>query len=102
MFSIATLRDFYAGQAATLAVDLPFVMIFLILISLIGGALVFVPIVLLAILLAIVYFLGGVLADALQTHTETDKRRHDFLTETLPRHSYIKSPRYGAFDGSAS
>ena len=83
MRCLPTIRDFYTGQAALLAVDLPFVLIFLILIGLIGGFLVLIPLVLLGILLAMAYFLGEQLSGALKVHTQSDRRRHDFLIETL-------------------
>ncbi len=89
--SIQSIRDFYTGQAATLAIDLPFVVIFLSLITLIGGALVLVPLVLLGVLLCIVYYMGNRLTDALQSHAQTDKRRHNFLIETLQGVHTVKS-----------
>ena len=81
--SINAIRSFYTGQAATLSIDLPFVLIYLVLIALIGGTLVFVPLVLLVLLIAAAYVIGEVLNENLETHTTTDKYRHNFLVETL-------------------
>ncbi len=83
MRGVSPIREFYAGQAALLAVDLPFVLIFLVLIGLIGGFLVLIPLVLLGVLLAMAYYLGRELSSALNVRTESDRRRHDFLIETL-------------------
>lgn len=83
MRGLSAIREFYSGQAALLAVDLPFVLIFLVLISLIGGALVLVPLVLLGALLAMAYYLGEELSAALNVRVQSDRRRYDFLIETL-------------------
>ena len=81
--STNTIRSFYTGQAATLSIDLPFVLIYLALIYLVGGILVLVPLILLGLLIATAYFIGEVLNDNLETHLTTDKSRHNFLVETL-------------------
>ena len=81
--STNAIRSFYTGQAATLSIDLPFLAIYLILISMIGGILVLVPLVLLVLLVAAAYVIGEVLNENLETHIKTDKSRHNFLVETL-------------------
>jgi len=81
--STNSIKSFYTGQAATLSIDLPFVVLYLVLIALIGGALVFVPLILLILLIATAYFIGEVLNDNLEDHLNTDKSRHNFLVETL-------------------
>ena len=84
-------RDFYAGQVATLAIDIPFIVIFLTLIWLIGGYLVLVPLSLIAVLVFVVYALGEKLTDALKARQQTDRRRYDFLIETLQGAHTVKA-----------
>lgn len=81
--SIQSIRDFYSGQAASLAIDIPFVILFLALIYLIAGILVLIPIVLLGFLSVIIYLLNKDLTRAIHHRNETDRRRHNFLIETL-------------------
>ena len=55
---IDTLRDFYSGQALMALVDLPFVVLFIGLIWIIGGSLVAVPLILLSILMLGAFTIG--------------------------------------------
>ncbi len=91
MSGLQQVRDFYAGQVATLAIDVPFIAIFLTLIWLIGGYLVFVPLGLIAVLVFLVYVLGEKLTQALNSRQETDRRRYDFLIETLQGSHTVKA-----------
>jgi ATP-binding cassette subfamily C protein LapB len=81
--AIGTLRDFHAGQAKLLMVDLPFIVVFLTLIWLIAGALVLVLITLLALLALCAFLVGRVLQRALQERVSLDKRRYNFIIEVL-------------------
>lgn len=91
LFSIETLRDFYAGQAKLLMVDLPFVLVFLGLIVVIAGSLVIVPIVMLVLLALASFAIGGVLAKVLQERAQLDDRRYSFIIEVLGAIHTIKS-----------
>ncbi|MCC9624377.1 ATP-binding cassette domain-containing protein [Thalassospira sp. MA62] len=89
--SLNVLRDFYAGQAIGAVIDLPFVMLFLGLIYVIAGPLVFVPA---AILLAFgltAIVLGNQLRHALDRRSQSDERRYNFIIETLTGIHTIKS-----------
>ncbi len=88
---IQNIREFYSGQAATLAIDIPFIFLFLGLLWYIAGILVLVPLLLLGTLLAIVYVLNQELAYALKQRSETDRRRYNFLVETLQGVHTVKS-----------
>lgn len=91
LFSIETLRDFYAGQAKLLMVDLPFVLVFLGLIVVIAGPLVIVPVVMLVLLAATSFVIGRVLAAVLQERAELDDRRYSFIIEVLGAIHTIKT-----------
>lgn len=81
--AIDTLRDFHAGQAKLLIVDLPFIVIFLGLIHLIGGPLILVPIGLILILLGVSVILGRKLKSTLEERSTLDDRRYNFIIEVL-------------------
>lgn len=81
--SVQALREFFSGNVASLAVDIPFVFLFLILIAVVAGPLVLIPITLLGMLVTIVYVLNKDLSRAIHARNETDRRRYNFLIETL-------------------
>ena len=89
-YAIDELREYHAGQARQVMVDLPFVGVFLVLIWVIGGPLVLIPLGLLAALGAT----GGLLAHALKRvirkRVELDDRRHSFIIEVLSRIQTVK------------
>jgi len=91
MHSIQSQREFYSGQIASLAIDIPFVFLFLLLIVAVAGILVFIPIVLLAMLAGIIYLLNKDLTRAIHNRIETDRRRHNFLIETLQGVHIVKA-----------
>ena len=86
-----TLRDFYSGQAATVLVDLPFVVLFLALIWIIAGWLVLVPMVLLAVFALATLLLSVRLRDALRTRAAVDDRRYNFIIEAIGGVHTVKS-----------
>ena len=81
--AIETLRDFHGGQARLLALDLPFVAIFLILIFVIGGILVLIPLGLFAVLMIATLLSGAALRRALEQRSTHDDRRYNFTIEVL-------------------
>ncbi|MBX2833054.1 MAG: ATP-binding cassette domain-containing protein [Rhodospirillales bacterium] len=89
--SLNMLRDFYSGQAIGAVVDLPFIVLFLGLIAIIGGALVAVPIGILVAFLIAAMLLGRQLRAALDLRSQSDERRYNFIIETLTGIHTIKS-----------
>ncbi len=81
--AIDTLRDFYGGQAILHLVDLPFVVIFLMLIGFIGGPLIIVPVVVMVISAALTVAVGRNLSRALRERATLDDRRYNFIIEVL-------------------
>lgn len=81
--AIDTLRDFHAGQAKLLIVDLPFIVIFLVLIYVIGGPLILVPVGLILVLLGVSISLGNRLKTTLEDRSTLDDRRYNFIIEVL-------------------
>ena len=81
--AVDSLREFNAGQAKQLLVDLPFVLIFLGLMWQIAGNLVLVPMALLTCLALVAGLLGRHLREALSERAELDDRRYNFIIEVL-------------------
>jgi len=80
---IEAIRDFYSGPAALAFVDMPFVLLFIALISLIGGWLAVVPLVVLAVALVTSVYMGNGLRAAVDGRRTWDDRRYNFIIETL-------------------
>ncbi len=88
--AIDSVKTFLAGQALLLTVDLPFALLFFLLIGLIAGSLVLVPVVILIFLGFATYATGVRLSASLgQTH-QTDDRRYNFIIEVLRKIHTIK------------
>jgi len=75
--------EFYSGQALLVLFDLPFVVIFAVLIYIIGGWLVAVPIFLLLLFSYLIYYFGNWMREQVRQRIIQDDRRLGFLTEVL-------------------
>lgn len=89
--SIDSVRDFYSSQASLAIMDLPFVLLFLILLGYIGGALLVVPVLLLIQLSIIAYYLGIYLRNAIEEDTIWEDRKYSFIIEVLRGVHSVKS-----------
>ncbi len=89
--AFSKLRDFYGGQTLITLVDIPFAIVFLVLISYLAGILVFVPIALITIFMIITWFLGNRLMKALKAQGVCDDKRYNFIIEALQGIHSIKS-----------
>ena len=89
--SLGQVRDFHAGQTAELMADMPFAILFLFLIWIIGGSLVVVPIVVLTLFAVLTLYVSRDLKAALEGRTANDERRTSFLMETLEGIHTIKA-----------
>ena len=83
MGSLATVREFYAGQAMLTLLDLPFAILYLSLVAMMGGLLVLVPIVLLVAFATTAIMIGTKLRGSLQKRMVADDRRFNFIIEVL-------------------
>lgn len=81
--STAQVREFYSGQVIALLIDLPFAVLYLGVIGFIGGWLVLVPLILLLTFSIIVIRSGRWMRGQVDHRTTLDKRRFNFLSETL-------------------
>ncbi|MEW6999135.1 ABC transporter transmembrane domain-containing protein [Colwelliaceae bacterium BS250] len=81
--SIAAMRDLYSGQAAVAIMDFPFVLIFLGLVAYIGGALVFIPIVVWAIVIIFVVMISKKLSAVTMQLSLSEGERSKLLIQVL-------------------
>ena len=83
MNSLATVREFYAGQAMLTLLDLPFAILYLSVVAMMGGILVLVPITLLVLFAVTAVIVGTKLRGSLQRRMTADDRRFNFIIEVL-------------------
>ncbi|RME66055.1 MAG: ATP-binding cassette domain-containing protein, partial [Alphaproteobacteria bacterium] len=81
--SIDPVRDFYASHASLVLVDLPFALLFVGFLGLIGGSLVIVPLLLMLAFGAAALAIGNCLHRALDARAHCDDRRYNFIIEVL-------------------
>jgi ATP-binding cassette subfamily C protein LapB len=89
--ALVTVKDFYAGQSLLSLLDLPFVVVFLGIIWLLGGWLVLVPLTLLGLFVMMALILGARLRGALKDRMALDDRRGNFIIEVLTGSHTLKA-----------
>lgn len=89
--AIHTLKEFYAGQAALVILEMPFVVIFLLLVHHLAGILVLVPIILFGLFLLFAWYFRANLYKKMRASSNTDDKRIDFMIETLSGIHSIKA-----------
>ncbi|MBW4708950.1 ATP-binding cassette domain-containing protein [Roseobacter sp. YSTF-M11] len=89
--AVSQLRDYYAGQGRLLAIDLPFTAIFILMIGLIGGWLVAIPLVSLALLFLFKIVLQRAQGPIFESRKTLDGRRYSFLIECLSQIVTVKA-----------
>jgi len=88
--AIAHLRDFYAGPGRLASLELPFAVLFIAMIGLIGGWLVLVPILGVVLLLRFTSILVRYQEPVFDERNNLDARRYSFLLEILSQIGSIK------------
>jgi len=89
--NLRRLKDFYGEQALTTIIDIPFFILFLVIIALIGGWIVMVPLVILTLFAISMILLNSYQQDALQNRSDADDKRISFIIEVLHGMHIIKS-----------
>ncbi|MDX1396940.1 MAG: ABC transporter transmembrane domain-containing protein, partial [Oceanospirillum sp.] len=83
MQTVSKVADVYSGSALLILLDLPFIFIFLGVIWLIAGDLVWVPVALMSLFVIVVVFFGRWMYQQILNRDINDERRISFLTEVL-------------------
>ncbi|MBT6095748.1 MAG: ATP-binding cassette domain-containing protein [Rhodospirillaceae bacterium] len=81
--AVEMLRDFHSGQGLVNVTDLPFAVVFLALIYLIGGDLVWAPLAVVGIAAVFAIVLGIRLDRAVRRRNDLDDKRHNFVFQVL-------------------
>jgi ATP-binding cassette, subfamily C, bacterial LapB len=81
--AIEPLRDFHSGNGLLAISELPFVFIFLGLIAVIGGPLVFAPIAVVLLAGIVAFFVGHSLDRAVRQRASLDDQRYNFIFQVL-------------------
>jgi ATP-binding cassette subfamily C protein LapB len=89
--ALATVKDFYAGQAILTLLDLPFTAIYLFLVWFIASELVLIPGLLLGLFILTALGVGRKLREALKRRMTADDRRFNFIIEVLSGIHTVKS-----------
>jgi len=97
MHALEQIQEFHSGQSILLMLDFPFVVIFMALIWVIAGPLIWIPVTLLLLFLVVSIITGRHLHEALVTRSTMEDRRQNFLIETLQGIHTIKSMAMESF-----
>jgi ATP-binding cassette, subfamily C, bacterial LapB len=81
--TVSKLSDIYSGHALLVLIDLPFILLFLVVIYLIGSWLVLVPLALALAFLGLIGWFGEWIYEQVQARQINEERRTSFLTEVL-------------------
>ena len=81
--ALEKIQEFYSGQSILLLIDLPFVLVYLILIAVIAGPLIGVPLGLLVLFGFISVIAGKKLHQALMEQSKMEDRKRNFVIEIL-------------------
>lgn len=88
-----SVRSFFTTATMTAVIDLPFAVIFLMVIYYIGGVLVFVPMTFMALILAYALFIRKPLQESIESSHEASAKKSGLLIETLQNIETVKSMR---------
>ncbi|TDL85863.1 ABC transporter transmembrane domain-containing protein [Meridianimarinicoccus aquatilis] len=91
--AVAQLREHYSGQGRLLIIDLPFTMIFVGMIGLIGGWLIAVPLTIFSVILVVTQLMKRRQTEVLEQRKTVDGRRYSFLIEFLTQIGTVKANR---------
>lgn len=86
-----SIRSFYSSSALVAFIDFPFVIIFLLVIFYVAGKLVFVPIIIIAMIIAYSLIVRKPLQRSIESTFESSARRNGLLIESLSNLENIKS-----------
>lgn len=89
--AIGALKDFYTGQLLLTFIDIPFVVVFLILMAYLAGYLVLIPIVVVAIYFVVLLKSSLALREEVEFRQATDEKRMNFIIQILTKIHAVKS-----------
>lgn len=91
MGSIHTVGELYSGQLLLALFDLPFLLLYLVLIMRLGGELAIAPLLAMGVVILVSYRGGIRMSKALDADSKSNMRRFGFITEALARVHSVKA-----------
>lgn len=88
--SVQRVCDFFGGRSRLILLDLPFIFVFVSIMGLVGGPLVFVLLAILAIFAVVTVQMGGRLKAALAARDQQDSKIYDFVSDCLAGVTTVK------------
>ncbi len=96
-----SIRDFFTSLTLTTVIDFPFVFIYLAAIAFMGGHLVWVPLLIMPLMLAIAWGLQGPIDRAVRTSMQASAQKHGMLIEVIAGIETVKlTASEGVFQGT--
>lgn len=86
-----SIRSFYASSAITAFIELPFVLIFIVVIYYIGGIIVLIPLLIMAIIIGYGLYIRKPLQKSIETTYESSAKRSGLLIEALSNLEAVKT-----------
>jgi ATP-binding cassette subfamily C protein LapB len=86
-----SIRGFFTNATMTAVIDLPFTIIFLMVIGYIGGSIVIVPIITMILILTYAFIIKGPLRKAIESTHEASAKKNSILIETLNNIETLKT-----------
>lgn len=85
-----SVREFFTGPLATVFMEFPFVLLYVVALALLGGWIAVVPLITLALFLALALVMTAVVRDNVAESAKSGSRRQEFLVETTTKMRAIK------------
>ncbi|MDP2076051.1 type I secretion system permease/ATPase [Hydrogenophaga sp.] len=96
-----SIRDFFTSLTLTTVIDFPFVFVYLAAIAFMGGHLVWVPLLIMPLMLAIAWALQGPIDRAVRTSMQASAQKHGMLIEVIAGIETVKlTASEGGFQGT--
>ncbi|MCB2099572.1 MAG: ATP-binding cassette domain-containing protein [Rhodobacterales bacterium] len=86
-----TVREFFTGPMALVFFELPFVLLFVVVIALLGGPVAFVPLIMIALFALTGVIMSPFVRNAVSRSARTSSKRQELVVETL---SHMRAVRY--------
>ena len=84
------IRDFFSSPTALILIELPFIILTIIMIFIIGGAVAIVPVIMIVLFILTSIIIEPLIAEANAESSKTSSRRQEFMIETLSQMRAIK------------
>jgi len=92
-----TVRDFFTGPMALVFLELPFVVVFIVVIAFLGGPIAFVPLAMLALMALLGFIVAPLVRAAVTEATRSGSKRQEFVVETL---ATVRTLKFCAAEGA--